>query len=64
MTLTKEQAQEWRDRIKLAIQVAQDSEGDLMYYIPPGVAGRYADAIMRTLTEADYPFLPIPGGDR
>lgn len=46
----------WRERIKLAIQTAQDSQGDLLYVIPPGVAGMYADAIMRALTGADYPF--------
>jgi hypothetical protein len=59
------QQQAWRERIKLAIQTAKDSQGDLLYVIPPGVAGMYADAIMRALTEADYPFAPVSGeGDR
>jgi hypothetical protein len=59
------QQQAWRERIKLAIQTAQDSQGDLLYVIPPGVAGMYADAIMRALTQADYPFAPVPeGSDR
>ena len=52
--------QAWRERIKLTIQTARDSDGVLLYLIPPGVAGMYADAIMRTLTEADYPFAPTP----
>lgn len=44
-----------RERIKLAIQTAQDSEGRLLYAIPPGVAGMYADSIMRVLTLQPYP---------
>ena len=44
-----------RERIKLAIQTAQDSEGRLLYAIPPGVAGMYADAVMRVLTLEPYP---------
>lgn len=43
-----------RERIKLAIQTAQDSEGRLLYVIPPGVAGMYADAVMRVLTERPF----------
>ena len=65
MTEPSEEQQAWRERIKIAIQTAQDSHGELLYVIPPGVAGMYADAIMRTLTEADYPFAPDSGeGDR
>lgn len=44
-----------RERIKLAIQTAQDSEGRLLYVIPPGVAGMYADSVMRVLTLEPYP---------
>ena len=40
-----------RERIKLAIQTAQDSEGRLLYIIPPGVAGMYADAVMLDTTD-------------
>jgi hypothetical protein len=57
-----------RERIKLAIQTAQDSEGRLLYAIPPGVAGMYADAIMRVITERPYPYAsvgePTPEGER
>lgn len=59
MTEPSEEQQAWRERIKIAIQTAQDSHGELLYVIPPGVAGMYADAIMRTLTAADYPFAPV-----
>lgn len=45
-----------RERIKTAIQTAQDSDGRLLYVISPGVAGMYADAIMRVLTERPYPY--------
>lgn len=44
-----------RDRIKTAIQTAQDQEGRLLYVIPPGVAGIYADAVMRVVTGQHYP---------
>lgn len=54
-TPTPEQ-QALRERIKLAIQTAQDSEGRLLYVIPPGVAGMYADAVMRALFERPYPY--------
>lgn len=54
VTPTPEQ-QALRERIKLAIQTAQDSEGRLLYVIPPGVAGMYADAVMRVLTLEPYP---------
>jgi len=47
--------QELRERIKVAIQTAQDSDGNLLYVIPPGVAGMYADAVMRVFTERPYP---------
>jgi hypothetical protein len=50
-----EAGQALRERIKLAIQTAQDSEGRLLYAIPPGVAGMYADAVMRVFTERPYP---------
>jgi hypothetical protein len=46
-----------RERVKTALQVAQDSDGNLLYQIPPGVAGTYADAIVRALTEQAYPRL-------
>lgn len=49
-----------RERIKLAIQTAQDSEGRLLYIIPPGVAGMYADAVMRVLTERPFPYPTEP----
>ncbi|KJL37062.1 hypothetical protein RR49_01174 [Microbacterium ginsengisoli] len=45
-----------RERIKLAIQTAQDDEGHLLYSIPPGVAGMYADAVMRVFTGRPYPY--------
>lgn len=65
MSAPTAEQQAWRERIKLVIQTARDSDGVLLYSIPPGVAGMYADAIMRTLTEADYPFAPVSGeGDR
>lgn len=51
-----------RERIKTAIQTAQDSEGRLLYAIPPGVAGMYADAIMRVLTERPYPYREASSG--
>lgn len=44
-----------RERVKTAIQVAQDSDGDPLYQIPPGAAGMYADSIVRALTEQTYP---------
>lgn len=50
-----------RERVKLAIQTAQDSEGRLLYAIPPGVAGMYADSVMRVLTLEPYP--PISGSE-
>lgn len=49
-------AQSLRERIKIAIQTAQDSEGRLLYVIPPGAAGLYADAVMRVLTGLPYPY--------
>ena len=48
--------QELRDRIKTAIQTAQDGEGRLLYAITPGAAGMYADAVMRVLTGRPYPY--------
>lgn len=47
--------QDLRERIKVAIQTAQDSEGRMLYVIPPGAAGMYADAVMRVLTLTPYP---------
>lgn len=44
-----------RERVKLAIQTAQDQDGRLLYVIPPGVAGMYADAILRVLSVEPYP---------
>lgn len=44
-----------RERIKLSIQTAQDQEGRLLYAIPPGVAGMYADSVMRALTACPHP---------
>jgi len=52
-----------REQIKLAIQTAQDGEGRLLYVIPPGVAGMYADAVMRVLTGRPYPDDEIGRGD-
>jgi len=60
MSEPSEAGQEMRERIKLAIQTAQDSEGRLLYVIPPGVAGMYADAVMRVLTERPYPYSGDP----
>lgn len=49
---------EIRDRIKLAIQTAKDTDGETLYVIPPGAAGMYADAITRALTLEPYPNQP------
>lgn len=62
-TPTPEQ-QALRERIKLAIQTAQDSEGRLLYAIPPGVAGMYADSVMRVLTLEPYPDVSSTGDGR
>lgn len=43
-----------RDAVKTAIQVAQDSEGRLLYVIPVGAAGMYADAVMRVLDACQW----------
>ena len=51
--------QELRERIKLAIQTAQDSSGELLYVIPPGVAGMYADAVIRSLAMKPYPYVHV-----
>lgn len=56
LTELSEAEQELRERIKLAIQTAQDSDGRLLYVIPRGAAGMYADAVMRVLTERPYPY--------
>lgn len=52
--------QQLRDRIKIAIQTARDSDGNLLYFIPPGVAGMYADAVMRVFTQRPYPYEDHP----
>lgn len=59
MSGPNEADQSLRERIKLAIQTAQDSDGRLLYAIPPGVAGMYADAVMRVFTERAYPHADI-----
>lgn len=64
MNEPSEADQAMRERIKLALQTAQDSEGRLLYVIPPGVAGMYADAVMRVLTERPYPYLAAREADR
>lgn len=60
MGAPSEADQEMRERIKLAIQTAQDGEGRLLYVIPPGAAGMYADAVMRVLSERPYPYSSDP----
>lgn len=49
-----------RDQIKLAIQTAKAGDGKLLYVIPPGVAGMYADTVMRVLTRRPYPHATVP----
>lgn len=51
MSAPSEADQALRERIKLAIMTAQGQDGDLLQVIAPAIAGMYADAIMRVLTD-------------
>lgn len=51
-----ERDQTLREQIKTAIITAQDSAGRLLQVIPQGVAGMYADAVMRVFTGRPYPY--------
>jgi hypothetical protein len=56
MSEPSERDQTLREQIKTAIITAQDSAGRLLQVIPQGVAGMYADAVMRVLTMRPYPY--------